>query len=48
MASPIYVSVVEIQNRLRPIITLLNSSFPQNYPRWNINKQIDFIKELVL
>lgn len=50
MASPIYVSVVEIQNKLRPIITWLNSSFPQagNYPRWNINKQIDFIKELVL
>jgi len=48
MASPIYVSVVEIQNKLIPIITLLNSSFPQNYPRWNINKQKDFIKELVL
>ncbi|MEM5810168.1 MAG: type III-B CRISPR module RAMP protein Cmr1 [Candidatus Aenigmatarchaeota archaeon] len=48
MASPVYVSVVEIQNRLRPIITLLNSSFPQNYPRWNISKQINFIKELVL
>lgn len=50
MASPVYVSVVQIQNKLRPIITLLNSSFPQtgNYPPWNINKQIDFIKELVL
>ncbi|MEO0131281.1 MAG: type III-B CRISPR module RAMP protein Cmr1 [candidate division WOR-3 bacterium] len=46
MSSPIYVSVVNVNNKLHSIITVLNSYFPSNYPHWNFNKQKDLIKEL--
>ncbi len=49
MASPVYVSVIKTENKLKPIITLLNSNFPSsNYPRWDFGKQKDFIKELII
>lgn len=47
MASPVYVSVVKINDKLRPIITLLNSRFPDRYSGCNFDKQKDFIKGLV-
>ncbi|MCX7724319.1 MAG: type III-B CRISPR module RAMP protein Cmr1 [Thermodesulfovibrio sp.] len=46
MASPVYVSVVKIKNKLHPIITILNSAFPTK-DRYNIQKQKDFIKEFL-
>ncbi|MCX7942868.1 MAG: type III-B CRISPR module RAMP protein Cmr1 [Dictyoglomaceae bacterium] len=48
MSSPVYVSVIEIQNRFYPIITVLNSYYPVKYPNYNLNAQKNFIKELVL
>lgn len=47
MSSPVYVSVVRTNNKLRPIITVLNSEFPPNYPKINVNKQKEFIEMLL-
>lgn len=48
MASPIYVSTVKINNKFYPIITVLNSCFPDNYPNRDLDKIKNFIKELVI
>jgi CRISPR-associated protein Cmr1 len=47
MASPIYVSVVKLKDGYYPIVTTLNSYFPQNYGGWNLNKQNDFKREVL-
>lgn len=47
MASPIYVSVVEIGSKYCPIVTTLNNAFPQNYPAPNLSKQYFFKKEIL-
>lgn len=47
MASPVYVSVIRVNNQLKPIITVLNSSFPEDY-HYDIEKQQQFIRELAL
>jgi len=46
MASPIYISVIKIQNMYYPIVTTLNSSFPPNY-KCNLQKQIHFKREVL-
>lgn len=46
MASPVYVSAIRNGNGLKPIITVLNAHFPQNYPNYNLRKQIQFIQEI--
>jgi CRISPR-associated protein Cmr1 len=46
MASPVVVSICKIDSRFFPIITKMNSSFPQGYPRYIIQKQDDFIKQI--
>ena len=49
MASPIYVSVIRTKEGYRPIVTTLNSRFPEkNYPRWNFEKQKLFKEEILL
>jgi CRISPR-associated protein Cmr1 len=47
MASPIYVSVVKLKDGFYPIVTTLNSSFPQNYPYYDLRKQNDFKREVL-
>jgi len=47
MASPIYVSVIKQDNSYKPIITVLNSYFPQPYPRWDFAKQKGFKRSLL-
>jgi CRISPR-associated protein Cmr1 len=47
MASPIYVSVVKLKDGFHPIVTTLNSYFPQNYPRYDFRKQNDFKREVL-
>jgi CRISPR-associated protein Cmr1 len=47
MASPIYVSVVKLKDGFYPIVTTLNSYFPQNYPRYDFRKQNDFKREVL-
>ncbi|MCX7948242.1 MAG: type III-B CRISPR module RAMP protein Cmr1 [candidate division WOR-3 bacterium] len=47
MASPVYVSVVKIDGKFYPIITVLNSAFPSRYPKYNLNKQQNFINDLL-
>ncbi len=47
MASPVYVSVIEINEEYFPIITTLNISFPQGYPRYDFSKQKSFKGELL-
>lgn len=46
MASPIYVSAIRDNGKYRPVITILNSKFPYNYPKCNFNFQRKFIEEL--
>lgn len=48
MASPVYVSVVKISETFYPIVTVLNFTPPSRDIGWNIKKQENFIKELVL
>jgi CRISPR-associated protein Cmr1 len=48
MASPVYVSIVKLKDKYYPIITELNSYFPNNYPRYNFQKKSYFIREVVL
>jgi CRISPR-associated protein Cmr1 len=48
MASPIYVSVVKLKDGFYPIVTTLNSSFPQNYRYYDLRKQNDFKREVLL
>lgn len=48
MASPIYVSIAKINNKLYPIITILNSCFPNGYPNIDPNKIKNFLEELIL
>lgn len=45
MASPVYVSVVKINNNLVPVITILNESFPARYPNRDNDKKQKFINE---
>jgi CRISPR-associated protein Cmr1 len=47
MASPIYVSLVKLKDGFYPIVTTLNSYFPQNYPRYDFSKQNDFKREVL-
>lgn len=47
MASPIYVSVIEIDKKFYPIVTKLNSVFPQSYPNYNLSKQDNFINSIL-
>jgi len=47
MASPIYVSVVRLEDGYYPIVTTLNSYFPQNYGGGNLDKQNDFKREVL-
>jgi CRISPR-associated protein Cmr1 len=47
MASPIYVSVVKLKDGFHPIVTTLNSYFPQNYPCYDFRKQNDFKREVL-
>jgi len=47
MASPIYVSVAKLKDGFYPIVTTLNSYFPQNYPRYDFRKQNDFKREVL-
>lgn len=46
MASPVYVSIVEIGSEYYPIITTLNSVFPSSYPRYDFSKQNSFKEEI--
>jgi len=47
MASPIYVSVIKLKDGFYPIVTTLNSYFPQNYPSCDFRKQNDFKREVL-
>lgn len=47
MASPIFVSIIKVKEGFAPIITVLNNSFPSPYPRYNLSKQQNFIKEIL-
>jgi len=47
MASPIYVSLIKIKGEYYPIVTTLNSFFPNNYPRFNFQKQNGFKSEVL-
>ncbi len=48
MASPVYVSTIKVNDKLKPIITLLNSSFPKEYPKLDLKRHRQFIRELVI
>lgn len=45
MASPVYVSILKIDQHFFPVITKLNSAFPRNYG-YNLSKQNSFINML--
>lgn len=48
MASPIYVSILKINNNYAPVVIELNNAFPPNYPKVNRQKQVNFIKEVLM
>ncbi len=47
MASPVYVSIIKLGSNYKPIVTTLNSYFPQGYTRWDFNKQNQFKKPIL-
>ncbi|MEN3039580.1 MAG: type III-B CRISPR module RAMP protein Cmr1 [Candidatus Kryptonium sp.] len=47
MASPIYVSVVKMNDGLYPIITILNNYFPKKYPKCDLSIQKNFVEDLL-
>jgi len=48
MASPVYVSIIKLKDKYYPIITELNSYFPDNYLRYNFQRKSNFIREVVV
>jgi len=47
MASPIYISVIKINNSYYPIVTTLNSAFPKNFPDFDLEQQNAFKREVL-